>query len=92
MDAALNAVNPVCIPNLSTFLRDIIHIDSAYPQGDTARAGERARKFESIYSYIEKCQHSNYDNIELVEYIYDYLNSFNYIEELQKFREDDYYK
>ncbi len=32
------------------------------------------------------------DFIDLVENVYDSLKSLNYIDELQKFRQDDYYK
>ncbi|KAH9521329.1 RasGEF [Dermatophagoides farinae] len=82
--------NSNCIPNLATYLRDIIHIDSAFPQSDTQRANLRHEKLESIYTFIEKCQQSN--EIEIEEDVHKYLVSLRYIEELQKFREDDYFK
>lgn len=49
-----------CIPNLATYLRDIIHIDSAYPTSEKHLSSYRYEKLESIYSFIEKCQQSNY--------------------------------
>ena len=52
--------NQNCIPNLATYLRDIIHIDSAYPQSESHLANYRLEKLESIYNFIEKCQQSSY--------------------------------
>ncbi|KAH9419182.1 RasGEF [Dermatophagoides pteronyssinus] len=87
--AVRNPKNSNCIPNLATYLRDIIHIDSAFPQSDIQRANLRHEKLESIYTFIEKCQQSN--EIEIDD-VHNYLVSLRYIEELQKFREDDYFK
>ncbi|KAI7686526.1 hypothetical protein SSS_09919 [Sarcoptes scabiei] len=84
--------NTNCIPNLATYLRDIIHIDSAYPQNDIRLANYRLEKLESIFTFIEKCQQSTYDEIKVIQDVYNYLVSLRYIEELQKFREDDNYK
>lgn len=60
MDMALKSRSQTCIPNLATFLRDIIHIDSAYPQNEEHLSSHRYEKLESIYNIIEKCQQSNY--------------------------------
>lgn len=60
MDESINSPNGACIPLLSTFLRDIIHIDSCYASNDSDKMGERIKKLETIYTFIEKCQQSNY--------------------------------
>lgn len=87
-------------------MRDIVHSDCAYSHNDELRF----EKLEYIYSFIERCQKSNYgehksmsrfiknniqyfiDFIEINEPIYDYLSSISYIEELQKFLEESFYK
>lgn len=64
--AVRNPKNSNCIPNLATYLRDIIHIDSAFPQSDIQRANLRHEKLESIYTFIEKCQQSSYGKSSLL--------------------------
>lgn len=89
MEEAINRPGGgICIPNLSTFLRDIIHVAENYSENNA----NRDKNLEKLYGFIEKCQQSNYDFIDLVENVYDSLKSLNYIDELQKFRQDDYYK
>lgn len=56
MEEAINRPNPICIPNLSTFLRDIIHIAENYSDNNA----NRDRNLEKLYGFIEKCQQSNY--------------------------------
>lgn len=56
MEEAINRPNATCIPNLSTFLRDIIHVAENYSDNNA----NRDRNLEKLYSFIEKCQQSNY--------------------------------
>lgn len=55
--------NQNCIPNLATYLRDIIHIHTAYPANELHLANCRYDNLEMIYNFIERCQHSNYGKL-----------------------------
>lgn len=46
----------------------------------------------NICRIISEYQQSQYDKLIEINYVINYLNSFVYFEEFQKFKEDDYYK
>ncbi|XP_045509642.1 ras-specific guanine nucleotide-releasing factor RalGPS2 isoform X1 [Colias croceus] len=76
-----------CIPYLGIFLTDLVYIDMAHPAGSP----HRATKMAVVLKALERYQTSEYE-IPPVAHVANFLNSVRYIEELQKFLEDDQYK
>ncbi|XP_068633797.1 ras-specific guanine nucleotide-releasing factor RalGPS1-like isoform X2 [Battus philenor] len=83
----LRSISPPCIPYLGIFLTDLVYIDMAHPAGSPHRASKMAVVLRALQRY----QTSQY-NIAPLPHVANYLNSVRYIEELQKFLEDDHYK
>ncbi|KAI8430869.1 hypothetical protein MSG28_001004, partial [Choristoneura fumiferana] len=77
----LKSISLPCIPYL-----DLVYIDIAHPAGSP----HRIAKMAVVLKALEKYQTSEYDIVPL-PHVATYLNSVRYIEELQKFLEDDQY-
>lgn len=77
-----------CIPYLGVYSRDLIYISEAHPEGTIQRTKNTSKIIESI----EKFQSSEYDHLVHIPAITCCLLANRYIDELQKFIEDENYR
>ena len=87
----LENVKLPCIPYLGMYLTDLTYINTVHPSTGGLDT-ERSSKLNQVLRVIADFQHSSYDHLETINHIQTYLSQLKYIDELQKFVEDDNYK
>jgi len=81
-----------CIPYLGLYLTDLMMVDIAHPSSGGIDSDHRTFKMNNILRLVSELQQSKYDNLTVIAWIQDYLSDVRYIDELQKFLEDDQFK
>ncbi|XP_016841817.1 ras-specific guanine nucleotide-releasing factor RalGPS2 isoform X1 [Nasonia vitripennis] len=88
----MDSIKLPCIPYLGLFLTDLVYIDMAHPPTKNGDNHQRILKMNAVLTKVAMFQASEYPGIVPLPDVQRYLSSVRYIEELQKFLEDDHFK
>jgi len=83
--------NP-CIPYLGLYLTDLTMVDISHPSTGGLESDNRKFKMNNILRLVSELQQSSYPQLVPIPAIQSYLSDVRYIDELQKFLEDDQFK
>lgn len=81
-----------CIPYLGLYLTDLVYIDVVHPKSGGMDSNKRIEQINEVVSTITRFQQSDYSHISPRASISSHLSSRRYIDELQKFADDDNYQ
>lgn len=84
--------NNPCIPYLGLYLTDLMMVDISHPFTGGLESDHRKFKMNNILRLLSELQQSSYAHLDHIPAIQSYLSDVRYIDELQKFLEDDQFK